>query len=217
MIVFRCPHCGQFLQVHEPFAGKAANCPFCRTGIVVPSCPQPLPPPPAGQLPALSPMNALARAAAAPARSPFDPRYVKLKGSPARSGRTTTASWLTLLGVVALGGIVTLIGQVQDRPNWMVAGAFIIGGTLIFLIGAVPGLIAESKNLPNAAGISAMGILGILIVVLWIVALCLALAGTSAPSHAPPAAAPDRLLCPTCGESIPRAARVCRFCRQSLA
>lgn len=194
MIDVRCGQCGESFSVPGSLAGQAETCPSCRALVKVP-VPGKLPRPPAAGLP------------------------------PTRAQGPTLAAWIGVAAIYAAGFLMCLIGANSRRyDNLLVAGMITVFGVTVFLIGCLPGLIAMRKNLPNAHDIHTMGILGIFLLgVFWVVALCLALAGTPRPAGmstsegaASPPVATDRMACPMCGESIPRVAKICRFCRHQL-
>lgn len=187
MIAVRCGQCGETFGVPSSMAGQAETCPSCRAMVKVP----------------------------VPGRRPCP---AVTSSPPARPGATSRSAWIGLFAMLGGGFIVLAVGLRADSERAVLIGGLAFFGAVAFAVGAVPGMIAERRNLANADGIYKMGILGLFLgAVFWFVALALALAGTPRElSEGGVPVAADRMACPTCGESIPRAARICRFCNRPV-
>lgn len=187
MIPFKCPFCRQTIEVPDSRLGELEKCPTC------------------GNVCQLSrPGTAHSRAGAihtslAPDRA-------------ARRAKTTRGVMLAFFaaGVICLGiGFAMETANPSSRPTVPMVFLGLSVLLLAIAMGCVPGSIARQRRLSNADGIAVMGILGMVIPIIWLVALILALAGSPRPQRR---ATTARRPCPSCGESIAAAARKCRFC-----
>lgn len=191
MIQFTCPFCHQAEEYPDSRIGQLETCPTCGNTNQV----------------SLPRRPAVVRSALRAMRP----------DAAARNARNARVAVWTFIGI---GVVLLVVGSLlhaaePGRESGIPAVLILIGLLgLAFGVGAIPGAVAYGKRMPNATGISAMGILGMILPIIWLVALILALAGSPAPRTSTAAA---RRPCFRCGESIPVAARVCRFCGAPLS
>lgn len=191
---FTCPFCSQTTQVPDSRLGDLEECPNCHN---------------------VSQVERL-RTSTYPAKGV---RRLPVRSLADQRARTSKMIMLCLLAAafacVALGAIlmVSPLANTSAIPAILVIVGIL--AVVIWLAG-LPGAIAREKHLPNADGISIMGILGMFIPIIWLVALILALAAAPVAKAVRVSASPRptdaRRPCPECGESIASLARKCRFC-----
>lgn len=168
MIPFKCPMCRERLDVPDSQAGGLETCPTCKAVMEVPW-----------------PRTATRRHAAVLEHEIDAMCYGRQSSSGGRRliwGSVIAAMVFAVLGIVA--GVLA---------PWQIAEK-LWGGCMICVVlcaivafAAMPGAIARSRGLANADGINSLGILGVFIPVVWLVAVVMALACT------PPADARPRL------------------------
>jgi len=166
MIPFKCQSCGQGMSVPDSMAGQFEACPVCSVLVPVPGPYKP-------EVPAswLSPRAGSANAV----------RLQQARGS-ARNliwGFSLAALVFAVLGVSAPALAPWSIAEAL----WLIC-MICMGLCAVVAFAAMPGAIARSRGLANADGINILGVLGVFIPVVWLVALIMALLGTpQAGSH----------------------------------
>jgi len=167
MIGLRCQRCDAEMSVPDSLCGQFEACPACGALVSVPG-------PYVAELP---PSWRLARSDRG-GRVPVDAR---------RSRRVYRAAiWSsTLIGAVLL--VVGLAGAISLDPA-VASGCrllAVVGGLFAAIgLGLIPGAVASDRGLANADGIFALGLFGVLLPIIWLVALVLALAGSPAGGRA---------------------------------
>lgn len=160
MIEIECQSCRRRLSVPDSLAGDFEACPSCRSLVAVPGPYKP-------ELPASWKVRGRGAASRRPRRSLGLAIW------------SLTGVGFVLLCVGILGGLASR-GPVAGSAYGLLA---VIGGFCAALaIGLIPGAVARDRNLPNADGIMATGLLGLLFPVVWLVALVLAFV-TAPPGH----------------------------------
>lgn len=106
---------------------------------------------------------------------------------------TNTGAWVVLLVLIALGllliiaerPITRLIGP-TEYDSVAATGIIVTATVTIFLVGTIPGFIAEAKGYKHATAIRHLGYAGFLTLgILWLVALVLACAIKTDPEESP--------------------------------
>lgn len=166
MIQFRCQSCRQEMSVPDSLAGEFEACPACKTLVAVPGPYKP-------ELPA---SWSLGRAASANAAK------VSAAGSRARNLILGLVLASMLFGATGLIAAAVVPGRGLAEAVWMVG---IIGMVVCAVVAfaAMPGAIARSRGLPGADSINALGVLGVFIPVVWLVALVMSLVMAPPPSR----------------------------------
>jgi len=172
MIQFKCQSCRQEMSAPDSMAGHFEECPACKVIVAVPG-------PHESDVPASWHHGRAASAGAA--------RLLRLGGS-----KTGKYIWGLVLAALGFGALIMIaaaamsLGLPEAAAKTVciiaAAGMFICVAALAIYCGVLiamwPGTIARSRGLANADGLMALGVLGIFIPIVWLVALVLALAGT---------------------------------------
>ena len=165
MIRFACQICKEEILVPDSLVGQFEACPTCRTLVPVPGPYKP-------DVPAGWYSDRVASAHA---------ERVRQAQSSARKliwGFVLAALLFGLLGIVAAAALPWRYTELL----WMLAMAA-MGLCAVIAFAAIPGAVARSRGLANADGINTLGVLGVFIPIVWLVALIMALVGTP-PGHA---------------------------------
>ena len=84
---------------------------------------------------------------------------------------------VSVLLLIAAAYLLSTTGQSPIATGILAAGA--VGAAICLAL--VPGAIARSRRLPNSSAVNMLGVLGLLIPPLWLIALILALVMTAPP------------------------------------
>jgi len=169
MIRFACQICKEEILVPDSLVGQFEACPTCRTLVPVPGPYKPAVP--AGW---------------------YSDRVASAHAERVRQAQSSARKliWgfsLAALGFAIIGMVIAVYAAAHASAVLALWFTTICTGLCaVIAFAAIPGAVARSRGLTNADGINTLGILGVFIPIVWLVALVMALVCTPPASRGHP-------------------------------